>query len=166
MKNKPHIFGLMLLAGIFTASMAAAQEMPPPEHMGQHEPGAKDRTAMTEKIEKELGLSPEQKTQMEAIRTEFEGKQKAARTELKTKKDALKNLLDSEKPDRAKVDTLAAEINTLEGATMRTHIDHLFKVRAILTPEQFKKLEEFHKKHREEHKEWKKGGHSEETKKN
>ncbi|MEI6437155.1 MAG: Spy/CpxP family protein refolding chaperone [Candidatus Omnitrophota bacterium] len=163
MKTYTPLFGLILLAGLLAASPVLAQGAAPDkpatqEHKGDH----KDRAAMMEKTLQELGLTPEQKEKMAALRSGGEGKQKAAFQSIKAKKDELKALLDGPNPDEAKAKALAGEISALESTMMQARIDHIIKLRQILTPEQFKKLEEIRQKHRAERKgEWKNGGHGE-----
>ena len=147
MNNKTQTFGLIFFSCLFISSICLAQETPPPDTDGSRSKNAPDHAAMMQKIDKDIGLSPEQKSKMNALREAFESQQKTVRAELSKKKTALKTILDNDKPDRHQADALITDILTLQGSLMRSHIDHLFNIRAILSPEQFKKLEAFRQKH-------------------
>jgi|GEM_PF-1428350 len=134
-----------LLFSLLAAAPAGAQEQG--EHMG---PPAKNSKMESEMAagEKAAGVTPEQRDKMKALREEFRGKQKVLMEQIKAKREALRQDLDSPAPDRAKVSALAKEINDLQGQAATNRIDQVFKVRAIITPEQYQKLREFHEKNR------------------
>ncbi len=98
--------------------------------------------------EKKLGLSPEQQAQMKAVRESFRAKQQALRGQIKAKHEALRQELDSNTPDRTKAEAILKDINSLQAQIGSNRIEEIFQIRAILTPEQFKKLKEFREKRR------------------
>ena len=150
MKKGILFFSIITLAYAIAGNPAIAEEKTPPAPTAtmEHHP---DHEALSQKMDSALGLTPDQKTKMQALRESFTPAQKTMREDLKSKQTALREMLDSAAPDRAKADDLAREINLLQNKMMISHIDHIFKVRAILTPEQYKKLEQERKSH---HKEW------------
>lgn len=155
MRRPVLLSGIILFAAFLSPTASSAQNIT--ARNSDH-----NRAAMLQAIDQELKLAPEQKAGMDKLRTEFESRQKSLREELKAKREALRVILDGNSPGRAAADALGVEINTLQGAMMQNHIDHIFKIRALLTPEQYTRLEEFRKKHREERKGEKKKHRAEE----
>jgi Spy/CpxP family protein refolding chaperone len=148
MKRRLLNFIVCTLAGglLFITAFPAHAE----DRGGQMAPPAKD--AQMEKDmaagEKAAGISQEQREKMKALREEFQKKQKPLREQIKAKHEALRQELDSANPDRAKAETIAKEMNDLQGQAASNRIDEVFKLRTILTPEQFQKLREFHEKNK------------------
>jgi len=134
------------LVFLLAAAPAIAQEKG--EHMGPP-PNDQRMEAQMAEGEKAAGVTQEQHDKMKALREEFRAKQKVLMDQIKTKREALRKELDSPTPDRAKANTLAKEINDLQGQAATNRIDEVFKLRTILTPEQFQKLQEFHEKNME-----------------
>jgi Spy/CpxP family protein refolding chaperone len=125
----------------------AQQGMPPAAGPSAFE---EKMSAQQEKDEQELGLSPEQRQKMKDLRQEVQAKQSALRKELDTKRAALKTELESDNPNRGKVDGFVADLKALQGKTLDNRIDLIFKMRAILTPDQYKKLKALRQKHQAE----------------
>ncbi len=98
---------------------------------------------------KELGLTPEQSAKMKALREENRSAMEGVRAQLKAKDAALRQELDAAKPDRAKAESIVKEISALEEKVGLARVDQALKVREILTPEQAKKLREWHEKNKE-----------------
>ena len=145
-------FALMgVLATMFclmAATPAFAQDHE--KHMG---PGSdknmKNMEASMAEGEKAAGLTQEQRDNLKALREEFKVKQQPLREQIRAKHEALRQELDSATPDRAKAEGIAKEIDALQSQATMSRIDEVFKVRGVLTPEQFKKLHEFHEKNME-----------------
>jgi Spy/CpxP family protein refolding chaperone len=116
-----------------------------------------------------LGLSPEQRAQMKALREEFRGKQSGVRDQIKAKREAIRQELDGTNPDRARAEAIIKEISVLEQQMEMNRVDEILKIRSILTPEQFQKLHQLHEKKAEKRAHsmnknghrgmWKDGGH-------
>lgn len=140
---------LFLLSAVPSGAEEQSKHMgpPPEEHMGPSK-GHHMEAEMAEG-EKAAGLSQEQRDKMKALREEFRGKQKASWEQIKARREDLRKELDSTNPDRGKAEALAKEINDLQGQAAISRIDEVFKLRSILTPEQFQKLRDFHQKNRE-----------------
>jgi Spy/CpxP family protein refolding chaperone len=145
---------LFLLSAAGTVAFAQEGEhMGPPseEHMGSpkgHHEMTKEMEADMAKGEKAAGMTEDQRSRMKALREEFRGKQQALRDQMKVKKEALRQELDSNNPDRTKAESIAKELNALQGQASLNRIDEVFKIRTILTPEQFQKLKAFHEKNK------------------
>lgn len=97
---------------------------------------------LSKEAEKALVLTPEQKEKIKVVREEFKAKQEGLYKNLKVKRDALKNVLDSDKPERSKADALVADLGMLQNKVLENRVEQAFKARLILTPEQFKKLKD------------------------
>ena len=98
--------------------------------------------------EKGLGLSEEQRTQMKALREASRAKMDELRAQIKVKSEALGQEMESPQADQAKAQSIVKEINALQAEMTSARVENLFKVKAILTPEQFAKFQENHKKNR------------------
>ncbi len=93
-----------------------------------------------------LGLSPQERVQMKALREEYRGKQGALREQIQAKHEAIRKELDGVNPDRAKAEAIIKEMSVLEEQMAMNRVDEILKIRAILTPEQFQKLHQLHEK--------------------
>ncbi len=93
-----------------------------------------------------LALTDEQRSQMKALREEGRTKMEVLRNEMKSKREALRKELDSDNPDRGKAGAIAKDILSVEEQLINGRIDMVFKVRSILTPEQYQKLREMREK--------------------
>lgn len=106
-----------------------------------------------EAVFKELNLTPEQdkllKEAKAAHRTEMEELGKA----LKAKRDALQNALSAPGVTRKQVEPIASEIKSLEAQMVDRRIDGILKIKEILTPEQYQKLQGMKEG-------WRKDGHN------
>ena len=155
--RKSQWLSFLIVSGVVVSLSAAAMAMDKTEGAGP-EKGARmghegHMDWQKDGDDKALGLSDEQRTQMKALRTETRGKMEALRADIKSKRQALGQEMESVNPDRAKVDALLKDVSALEVQIGQDRIDNIFKVKAILTPEQFKKLSEIREKRKAEMKE-------------
>jgi len=90
----------------------------------------------------QLGLTPEQETKLK----ELHQKSAPARREQFKKIEEVRAKINAEllkeKPSKKVLDGYAAQMGNLHKQMNESAIDHLLKVKAILTPEQFKKFTE------------------------
>jgi len=122
---------------------------------GTHGKGDKEcqnKGDMKQDMKKELGLTAEQDKQLEAGREAHRTEVKALRDAIKAKKGELKAAIAKSGTARAQVEPIVNELKALESQMTDKRIDGIFAVKAILTPEQFAKLETMKEKHM---KEWK-----------
>jgi Spy/CpxP family protein refolding chaperone len=141
----------MALGGLLLLPAISANAQEKGFHMGP--PGDAQMEKQMAEGEKAAGISQEQREKMKALREEFRSKQKTLMDQVKAKREALRKELDSPNPNRATTEALAKEMNALQGQAALNRIDEVFKVRTIMTPEQYQKLREFHEKNREKMKE-------------
>ena len=93
------------------------------------------------KTAKELGLTQDQLSQMKEIREQNKIKTKQIIQEIRNKDKAIDEELLKENYDRAVVNALLQEIRQLSADMAQLRIDDKIKVRSILTPDQFLKIE-------------------------
>ncbi len=93
------------------------------------------------KTAKELGLTQDQISKMKQIREENKVKTKQIIQEIRNKDKAIDEELLKENYDRAVVNALLQEIRQLSADMAQLRIDDKIKVRSILTPDQFLKIE-------------------------
>jgi Spy/CpxP family protein refolding chaperone len=159
MKSNHGVYVLMAAGAavllLATPSIAMDKDMGAPMGHGAMGPGhgPKNEKAFWKEEEKSLGLTEEQRAKMKVIREEMKAQQESSRSEMKAKHEALRQELDAEKPNRGKAEALVKEIGALEQKMGLGRVSMIFKIREILTPEQYKKLQAFHEKKKAEMKE-------------
>ncbi|MEI6633026.1 MAG: Spy/CpxP family protein refolding chaperone [Chlamydiota bacterium] len=89
---------------------------------------------------KELDLTPEQQQKMKAQRKEQGIAMKSIRDALKAKHEELRAEIDKEKSDKAKIESITAELKKLEAQRIDQDVKGILQMKESLTPEQFKKL--------------------------
>lgn len=101
-------------------------------------PGERDH----EKMFKKLNLSDTQIQAMKDLRKAKENQSETARKEMKAAHEALRNELNNETPDAAKIAQIKEKMKTAQAKMIDLRVDSLVQTRKILTAEQFKKLGE------------------------
>ncbi len=149
MKNRSLVYVLAAAGAAFLLSagpsiaMNGEGAMPP---LGGPGMGEEHGKRAWKDDEKALGLTPEQRTQMKAVREGAREKHKPLRAQVKAQHDALRKELDGDAPDRAKAEGIVMEISKIEQQLALSRIDQIFEIRKILTPEQDKQLRALHEK--------------------
>lgn len=85
---------------------------------------------------KALNLTEEQRDQMQQLRQDFQVKTAAAREALRFKQQALRDELEQEPIDRAKIDALTSEVAALKQQIGEAATENLLAIKALLTEEQ------------------------------
>jgi len=114
-----------VLAIALATTLSAQQHNP--KHAG---PGNGPRH---EQMVKELGLSADQQTKLNALRKEHQESQKATHEQLRAKRIELNSLIKTGSSTDAKI----KELTTLHEKMLMGRVDHLTKVKTVLTPSQF-----------------------------
>jgi len=119
----------MLLAAALAAGTLFAQTAPtaPP-------PNRDGRDNLMEKLQ----LTDQQNDQFGKMRTQFQKSNEEFASKLRLNRIDLRDLLQSEKPDKAAVQKNVKAATDLQQQMKLNLIDHLFAVREILTPQQQK----------------------------
>lgn len=103
-------------------------------------------------IAKELNLTPEQEKSLEAVRTTGRKEMDEMQSAIKDKKLALRAALAKPGVTKKDVEQIAGELKALESVMVDKRIDGIFKIKEILTPEQFTRLQEMKKGHEKNYK--------------
>ena len=129
-----YFLGLGVLLGgmVLVAGRALAQNVEVDITAAGYEVSIQDET--------ELGLTREQSGQLAELGQGFLADQAALRDQIRTKRAALRLALSIEDIDRDKLQSLSNDILAIQGKLVEHRIDHIFKVREVLTPAQWQKL--------------------------
>ena len=127
-----HRATLVLIACVLFASTNILAQ--PREHGKPERPLMEKRQAMLD----ELKLTSEQKTQIAKLRLEFEKRQVEMQSKIRIARLDLKSLFIADKPERAAIEKQLKTISDLQYQAKLNHVDHLFAVKGILTPDQQK----------------------------
>ena len=87
-------------------------------------------------LHSELKISPEQQQALESIETKFAEKNRKLREEMRAANHALAIAIAKGQPDSPEISTAIGKIHLRMGELQNASIDHLFEMRAHLTPEQ------------------------------
>jgi Spy/CpxP family protein refolding chaperone len=137
---------------LFSVAVACAQT---PSASGEGEFGCKGKKF--EKHLKELNLTPEQKTQLDTQRAAQREAMETIRQSIETKHQELRAEIDKETTEKAKIDSIAVELKNLEAQRIDQEIKGNLRMKEVLTPDQFKKLNAIREKRKEgKHGMWKK----------
>jgi Spy/CpxP family protein refolding chaperone len=90
-----------------------------------------------------LGLSKEQKEQIQQKRREFQISTAATREELRFVEQDLREEMGKDPVDRTKIDSVLKNISTLKQQISEAAVQNLLAIKSVLTPEQLEKLAEF-----------------------
>ena len=83
-----------------------------------------------------LKLAESQRKKVEDLEKSFSEKKRALCDQICDKRNRLSRLLTEASAGRREIDRKVEEINSLQGELEKGVIDHIFEVKAILTPEQ------------------------------
>jgi Spy/CpxP family protein refolding chaperone len=93
----------------------------------------------------ELQLTPEQETQFNALKETKRSSMKELRTEMQGLQKAYHMALKDHTVPKEKLYTYIDEMTALESNMKKLHVDFMFALRDVLTPEQYVKFMEHHK---------------------
>ncbi len=135
----------LILGGLLAVPLRAADQGPEDWGPGRgHGPGMDGGPMFGlmhhERMKAELGLTDEQSAKLHQIFTDSKKASIRARADLEVKRMELHELMMADKTDREAALKKAAEISDLRGQMMRQHIETMLAAKAVLTPEQQKKM--------------------------
>ena len=133
---------LLWTAVAFMAAGAVAQPGPG----GEAGAGMKQRRAFFVERADKLNLTDQQKKEMQNLRIELQRKNIPLQSQVRLARLEIQQLMAAEKPEKGKIEKWMKEVSDLQLQMKLNGVNHMFAVRAILTPEQLK--------------EWKDGRHS------
>ncbi len=96
-----------------------------------------------------LGLSPKQKEQLKEQRYQDELKRIDTRNKIRLKELELRHELEKKEVNRQAINRVVEELKELRGAMLDQRVDSILKLKEILTPEQFEKLQSFDERRRQ-----------------
>jgi len=103
-------------------------------------------------LRKQAGITDDQVAKIRQQESDFRKTEIRSRADLEVKRLELKDLLDSDKPDRAAIDSKLQEISVSQVALEKAAIDHRLDLRDAITPAQRDKIRQFLKDR------WQRGG--------
>ncbi len=131
MRNRLIAISLVFLFFFVMASVLSAQ---PERRPGVFGPGVGPRW------QEWLGLTPEQKSKIEALRKTHQEEMKGLRDKLQELQKQLRETRQDPKADPKKIDSLIDDIFKLRAAQMKAQLRHQGEIEKILTKEQKDKL--------------------------
>lgn len=94
-----------------------------------------------EKMKEELELTPLQLDRFEKIRTELHSRLDTLDTKLSSlRKEMLSEIWQTQKPDSQKIENILEQFSQLQLETQRWIVQHFYKFKEVLTPEQAEKF--------------------------
>ena len=112
-----------------------------PAKQAQRPTGQEGEDIPISKIAEELGLSAEQKEQLKEQRFQAKYNMTENRNKIKLKELELRYELEREVVNQGAINKIVAELKQLHGISIEQRVDSILKMKEILTPEQFEKLE-------------------------
>ena len=101
---------------------------------------------MKEDFTKDLMLTAEQQKKVDAIMEESKTQTESLKTTMMEKKKALKNYMMTETATQQEALKQQNELSQIHDQLKEMYIKDMFKIKAVLTPEQLKKCSEIHQK--------------------
>lgn len=132
---------ILVMTAVMAIALAVSGSAFAMGNCGKYCRQGRDHKTMMKEMKKDLNLTADQEKAMEASREAFKVQGKALRAEMKAKHEALKTALSRPGVTKADVAPIVAEINALQSKMTDQRVDGILKIKSILTPEQFIKLE-------------------------
>ncbi len=131
-----------LVAILFMAAMATMAFAQPETGMGMgkgpgHGDGERPMRGRKELMAK-LNLTDDQQAQMQKMRIDLQKKQTAMQAKIRIARLEMQELFGAANIDKAAIEKKMKEVSELQYQEKLNGLDHLFSVKAILTPEQQK----------------------------
>ena len=127
--NRTHV----ALISAFIILVATSFAQPRMEHRGRP-PISDDREAMMDKLQ----LTDEQQIKAGKLRIDFQRQEAEVESKIRIARLDMKELFMAENLDRVSIEKKLKSISDLQYQMKLAHVNHLFAVREILTPEQRK----------------------------
>ena len=141
-KNRMLVGAVILLVAINIATIGTiALKLPKPQSPNVREGFTRQRSNLGMSISTELGLTPEQETIFEELRKSYFEENLEIRRTIQAHHRMIMQELDSESPNRVKLDSLAGEIGRLHEQQQLAIIEHFTTLREVCSPEQYQNLQ-------------------------
>jgi Spy/CpxP family protein refolding chaperone len=126
---------LIVVSLVFLPAIVIAQPV-------EDQPLAEEREKLPiSDIVQKLGLTPEQKEQLKEQRFQERYNRIDTRNKIRLKELELRYELEKTEVNRETVSNIVAELKQLQGITLEQRVDSILRMKKILTPEQFEKLQ-------------------------
>lgn len=139
MKNRAQLIIVTLVVSVFIAGSAFCETGACETGQGKASYKEKKKAVM-----RELKLAPEQDKLLKDAKAASRAQMAELGKALKAKRQELKSALAKPVVTRQQVEPIAQEIKALQSQMVDRRIDSILKVKEILTPEQFQKLQSKH----------------------
>ena len=153
MRGRFKNYGYAAILVLALAWMGRAYAQP-----AEDEARAKEKIAREEKFNtmiRSLDLTPQQQQEIASRRSREKQQTRELREKYDFVESELRRELDKENPDRDKVDALVNQMKDLTGRRYEQKVDEILSLKEILSPEQYRKLQErsekFEKRRRVNH---------------
>ncbi len=100
-------------------------------------------------LQEQLGLTEEQTERLRALRSDAAKSGIRTRAELRIKRLELRELLQAEEPDRARIEKKVRELSDARYAAQMQRIDQRLAFRSVLTPDQREKMRSLRRQFRQ-----------------
>jgi hypothetical protein len=117
---------------------------------GMHQQKGMSGIQMILNMEDELALSPEQKTKLEKMKTDFSMERIDRRAALEKAQVKLRDLMHNDKASETNVNMAIDEVSRLKADLQKMQLNHRKQVQATLNEDQLNKLKEMRQEHRKE----------------
>ncbi len=143
MKKRWEIAFVSVLCGLLILAVSAAplRQAQDKQHSNQQQPG--QRGWFDEGLGRWLGLTPEQQSQLDALRKAHEDQHLSSGAEMRKLRDELRALGEDTKSDPGKADGLIDRLSKLVADRMKSGFRFHQDLEKILTPEQREKMARF-----------------------
>jgi len=128
-----------LVLSILTLSLVAAPAMVSAQGHGGGGPGGEGKERH---FRAELNLTDDQKAKLKELHKQIQQVREDHMNQLKALRDKTRDELLKSNPSQSVLNDLARQMGDLERTFTEKRTDHLLKVKAIFTPEQFSKMME------------------------
>jgi Spy/CpxP family protein refolding chaperone len=91
-------------------------------------------------IHQQLGLTADEQKALEPIEEKFERRQRELTMEIREATRELAQAIKEDQTDSARVSSAVRKIHAAQGDLQKVTLQHVFEMKAILTPEQYQKL--------------------------
>lgn len=104
--------------------------------------GEREHTSLDEVVHRELGLSADQKRQIEEVEARFHARERSLEGEMRAATREIAAAVSEDKAQSPRVDRAVAHFHNAMGELQHETIVHIFEMRAVLTAHQQSRFDE------------------------
>jgi Spy/CpxP family protein refolding chaperone len=91
-------------------------------------------------IHKQLGLTPGEQKALEPVETKFAQRKRTLMREIRSANKELAEAIKQDQEDSPRVSAVVERIHHAQGELQEATLEHVFEMKGVLTPEQYRKL--------------------------